>query len=267
MEYRILGPVEARTNGREVSLDGEKQRTVLAALLIARNGVLSDARLSDLLWGQRPPATLNAQIYTYVSRLRKSLGPGVNITRRAPGYTLHIGSAWFDLAEFEHQVRSGRAALVSGSYAESVRLLGAALALWRGPALANVTEHLAAEEGPRLEEAMINALEWRIEADLALGRHTRVLSELTRLVHEHPLHERFRAQLMTALYRCDRQAEALDLYNDGRRLFAEELGIDPGEMLREVHQAILTADPWLRVPNPQRVPVGSLAHNGSGHRR
>lgn len=253
MEFRILGPVEVLHNGEEVRLDGSKQRTVLAALLIARDRLVSDAEITGYLWGDRPPNTVNAQIYTYVSRLRKILGQHASITRRSPGYLLRIGSSRFDLAEFEEQALCGQAALLDGRYEEAARKLRSALALWRGPALINVAEHLGDAEGPQLEEVRIGALASRIDADLALGRHVPLLPELTRLVRRHPLQERFRAQLMTALYRCDRQADALVLYEQGRRMLSEELGIDPGSLLRGVHYAILTGAPELWAPQPTQM--------------
>ncbi|MFI9008441.1 BTAD domain-containing putative transcriptional regulator [Actinosynnema sp. NPDC053489] len=253
LEFRVLGPVEAHHDGQEVPLDGSKPRTVLTALLLADNGAVSDTQMSDFLWGDHPPATFNAQIYTYVSRLRKTLRGEVGITRRSRGYELRLGECAFDLREFEDQAAQGQTALAAGRYEEAARQLRAALRLWRGPALTGVSEHLADAEAPRLEEARIAALESRIEADLALGRHAQLLPELTRLVHQHPLQERFRAQLMTTFYRCDRQADALVLYEEGRRMLADELGIDPGSLLREVHLAILTADPVLA--SPRRVAV------------
>jgi DNA-binding SARP family transcriptional activator len=247
-EYRILGPVEVRNGGIEVPLDGAKQRTVLAALLISKGRFISDTDLSTLLWGSNPPATLNAQIYNYVSRLRKNLGSNTRITRRTPGYLMRIEMASFDLLDFEKLATSGQASLQARRYEDAGRLLRAALALWRGPALANVSEYLTNAEGPHIEEARISVIEGLIEADLAMGRHVQVLPELTKLIGQYPLRERFRAQLMTTLYRCDRQAEALALYEQSRRMLVDELGIEPGIRLREIHHAILTADPALRCP-------------------
>ena len=246
MEYRILGPVEVRDGGVDIPLDGAKQRTVLAALLIAQGRFVSDGELSALLWGDHPPATLNAQLYNYVSRLRKTLGRGATITRRSPGYLMRVGNASFDLPEFENLAVAGQAALLRRRYEEAAELLRSALALWRGPALANVSEHLTDAEGPRIEEARISVVESLVEADLAMGKHAEVLPALTRLVRQYPLRERFQAQLMTTLYRCDRQAEALALYERSRRMLADEMGIEPGARLREVYHAILTADPALR---------------------
>ncbi|MFC0435410.1 AfsR/SARP family transcriptional regulator [Kutzneria buriramensis] len=245
MEYRILGPVEVLDGGAGVTLDGTKQRTVLAALLISGDSLLADPKLSAALWGDRPPATLSAQLYTQVSRLRKALGGRASIIRHSSGYLMRLEGARLDLLEFENLAARGRAAQLAGRFDEAGRLLRAGLALWRGPALADVSEHLAAAEGPAIEEARLSVLESRIEADLVVGMHGRVLPELTRLVGQYPLRERFCAQLMTALYRGDRQAEALALYDRRRRMLAEELGIEPGPLLRQVHQAILTADPVL----------------------
>lgn len=248
MEYLILGPVEVRDRDTVTPLDGAKQRTVLAALLLADGRLLADAELSGLLWGARPPATFTAQIYNHVSRLRKTLGPGVGIVRRSPGYQLADGGGRLDLREFERLAAAGQNALRAGRHAEAGELIRRGLALWRGPALANVSEHLAAAEGPRLEEARCVALEGLVEAELALGRHDRVLPELTGLVARYPLRERFQALLMTTLYRCDRQAEALAVFDRSRRMLAEDLGLEPGRLLREVQRAILTADPALLAP-------------------
>ncbi len=248
MEYRILGPLDIQDGGLAVPLDGAKQRTVLAALLIAEGSLVSDTELSRLLWGEKPPATHSAQIYNHVSRLRKTLGSEVNITRCSPGYLMQIGNDSFDLREFEDLAMRGQSALLAGRFEDASRPLHHALSLWRGPALADVSEALALTEGPRIEERRISVVESRIEADLAIGKHTEVLPELTRLVEQYPLRERFRAQLMTTLYRCDRQAEALVLYDWSRKMLIEELGVEPGALLRQVHQAILTADPALHGP-------------------
>ncbi|WP_157641103.1 AfsR/SARP family transcriptional regulator [Longispora albida] len=258
MDFRILGPVEVWNNGEEIPLDGSKQRTVLAALLLAGGRMLSDSHLCALLWGENPPATFNAQLYTYVSRLRKYLGDGVNIVRRRPGYLIRIKPGELDSEEFDRLSRAGREALRLGRYAEAARQLGAALELWRGPALANVTEFLADTQSYRLEEARMVALECRIEADLALGRHVQLLSELTGLVAERPLHEGLRIQLMRALCDSDRQADALGVYQDGRRVLAEELGIDPGRALSEAYRAILSGGSTGLVPAQRRHEVVAL---------
>ncbi|CAL9516689.1 Regulatory protein AfsR [Streptomyces sp. enrichment culture] len=248
MEFRLLGPVEASDGTRLIALSGSKVHTVLAALLLARGRVVSDGRMSELLWGWSPPATMNAQIYTYISRLRKHLGPGVDLVRRQPGYQLVAADARVDVLEFERLERLGRAALEERRHPEAAGLLRRALDLWRGPALANVTPQLADAELPRLEEARTSCLEHRIEADLALGHHQQLVGELTGLVSEFPVRERLRAQLMTALYRCGRQAEALHVFHEGRHVLAEELGVDPGPDLTSTYQAVLSGE--LTAPAP-----------------
>jgi DNA-binding SARP family transcriptional activator len=256
MEYRVLGQVEVRHEGKQLPLYGAKQRTVLSALLLAGDRVVYDSQLGEHLWGRKAPATMNAQIYTYISRLRKTLGPHARIVRQSPGYLMQTGLSWLDLDEFTDQSQRGHAALDVGDYEQAVSLLDSALSLWRGPALANVSSHLAEAVRPQLEEARITALTGRFEAELALGRHALLVPRLTQLVREYPVQERFRVQLMTALYRCDRQADALALYEEGRRLLAGSLGVDPGARLREVMLAILNSDPKLLGLLRERSPAG-----------
>ncbi|WP_326770555.1 NB-ARC domain-containing protein (plasmid) [Streptomyces sp. NBC_01591] len=239
MDFRILGPVEARRDGDWIALSGSKVHTVLAAMLLAQGRVVSDSRLGALLWGWDPPVTASAQIYTYMSRLRKLLGGEVEIVRRQPGYVLRAPGARIDVVEFERLDRLGREALRERRYADAQALLTEALGWWRGPALSNATEFLLEAELPQLEEARMFALENRIEADLALGMHEQVTAELTGLVAEHPVRERLRAQLMTALYRCGRQADALQTYYEGRKVLVDQLGVDPGEALGATYQAVL----------------------------
>ncbi|MGW7368134.1 BTAD domain-containing putative transcriptional regulator [Streptomyces sp. NPDC054841] len=267
MEFQLLGPVEAREGTRRVALSGTKVHTVLATLLLARGRVVSDERLSSLLWGWEPPATRNAQIYTYVSRLRKLLGPSVELVRRSPGYQMVGEGLRIDAEEFEQLGRRGQAALQERRYGSAAELLRSALDLWQGPALANVTPFLAEAELPRMDEARITALEHRIEADLALARHAQLVPELTGIVREFPVRERLRGQLMTALYRSGRQADALHVYHEGRGVLAEELGVDPGAGLNAVYQAALTgelgrlpeqgdAPAQLGRPSPRRTAAG-----------
>ncbi|MGV9321382.1 BTAD domain-containing putative transcriptional regulator [Streptomyces sp. NPDC003660] len=242
MEFQLLGPVQARDGGRHVALSGTKVHTVLAVLLLARGRVVSDGRLSELLWGWHQPATWNAQIYTYISRLRKLLGPEVDLVRRQPGYQLVADGARVDIVEFERLERHGRRAMEERRLTQAAEALRQALDLWQGPALANVTPHLAEAELPQLEEARMSILEHRIEADLALGRHGRLTSELTGLVAEYPMRERLRAQLMAALYRSGRQTEALGVYHEGRAVLTEELGVDPGPDLAAAYQSLLSGE-------------------------
>jgi DNA-binding SARP family transcriptional activator len=239
MEFRVLGPVEVRDRGRRVPISGTKLHTVLAALLLARGEVVSDDRLSRLLWGWAPPVTVSAQLYTYVSRLRKILGDDILIDRRPPGYAMAIGNSSVDLIEFEELARAGREALSAQDHEKAGDLLRDALARWNGPPLANTTEHLAETEAPCLLEARAATLEHRIAADLALGRHEQITAELTGLVAEFPLRERVRCQLMTALCRSGRQADAIHLYHHGRAALAEELGVDPGEELQATYRSLL----------------------------
>ncbi|MEV8568348.1 BTAD domain-containing putative transcriptional regulator [Streptomyces sp. NPDC051322] len=250
MDFRILGPVEAWHGDDRVALSGSKVHTVLAALLLARGRVVSDSRLSSLLWGWDPPATANAQIYTYISRLRKHLGDEVEIVRQQPGYRFVTNSSRVDLHRFEAQAKEGRECLQRQQFERAGELLRSALDLWQGPALANVTEHLQDVELQPLEEARSRALENRIDADLALGRHEQIIAELTALVAEYPAHERLRAQLMTALYRCGRQSDALLAYHEGRKVLAEQLGVDPGAALDLTYQAVLGGELGQESPAP-----------------
>ncbi|MFI0979448.1 BTAD domain-containing putative transcriptional regulator [Streptomyces sp. NPDC021093] len=239
MEFRILGRVEARHEGRRILLSGVKQRTVLAALLLARGEVVSDRKLSLLLWGWDPPATVSAQLYTHVSRIRRLLGDPVSLTRVSPGYALDIGGSSFDVDAYERVNTAGCEALAEGDAGTASLLLREALSQWHGPPLANVTEQLADAEAPRLVESRLTTLENRIAADLERGTHQQLVAELTGLVREFPLRERLRGQLMTALAGTGRKGESLRLYEQGRRLLVEELGVDPGETLNAVYQSVL----------------------------
>jgi DNA-binding SARP family transcriptional activator len=239
LEFRILGPVEVHDRGGLLAVTGTKLHTVLAKLLLAEGRVVAGTELSALLWGCDPPVTWSAQIYTYVSRLRGLVAPAAQISRRPPGYLLRLGPATLDYHRFEVLVRHGRHALDGRQFAQAAGHYREALALWRGPALATVTEFMVLAEQPRLDEARVNALEERIAADLSLGGNARLVPELVRLVDAHPFREGFRAQLMTALYRADRQGEAITTYHRFRRLLAEELGVDPGPRLRETFQSVI----------------------------
>lgn len=234
MEFRILGPLEVVAEGRAVSLGGTRQRALLAVLLTRANQVVSTERLIDELWGERPPKEARNTVQFYVSQLRKVLGAD-RIETRAPGYAIRIERDELDLHRFERLVAEGGPALTE------------ALSLWRGPALADFAyEPFAQAEIARLEELRLAALEQRLEADLALGRHGELVGELEALVAEHPLRERLRGQLMLALYRSGRQAEALDVYRETRRVLVDELGIEPSPTLQELERSILRHDPGLQ---------------------
>ncbi|WP_158973302.1 AfsR/SARP family transcriptional regulator [Streptomyces griseus] len=242
LEFRLLGPVSVIREGAAVPLSGAKIHTVLAVLLLARGALVADSRLSALLWGDEPPPTSNAQIYTYVSRLRKTLGNHVRIIRKGPGYVFDAREAEVDLFSFERLDRLGRQALEEARYEEAGQLLGGALDCWSGQALENVTEHLLRFERPRLEFLWVQALERRIEADMSLGRHRSLVPELLSLVTRFPMDENLRAHLITALHRSDRQAEAVQVYGEGRRILDEQLGVVPGQQLSGAYLRMLRGE-------------------------
>jgi len=227
MNFRVLGPFEAAEDGRPAALGGPKQRAVLAILLLNRGTVLDRARLIDALWADAPPATADKTLQVYISNLRKALGDGLLVTS-GRGYLLDVGGAAVDLDRFEQLVADGTRLLADGDPEGAASALRRALALWRGLALADLAgEGLLVAEAARLEEARLAANETRIEAELALGWHAALVSELAALVAEHPLRERLREQLMLALYRSGRQAEALEAYREARSVLVGELGIEP----------------------------------------
>jgi DNA-binding SARP family transcriptional activator len=241
MEFRLLGPLEISREGEQLALGGSKQRSLLAILLLHANQVVSADRLTDELWGAEPPATAWKSIQVYVSRLRKELGARRLVTR-TPGYLLQVERSELDLARFEQLLGEASEADPVGA----ARMLREALELWRGPALADLAyEPFAQAEIMRLEELRFAALERRIDADLAIGRHAELVGELEALVAEHPLRERLRCQLMLALYRSGRQAEALGVYQAARSELSEGLGLEPGEELKQLERAILQQDPAL----------------------
>jgi DNA-binding SARP family transcriptional activator len=228
VEFRILGPLEVVENGKALDLGGQKQRALLAVLLLHAGEVVSGDRLIDALWAEEPPETGRKALQVYVSGLRKLLGRE-RIETRPPGYRLRLEQGELDLERFSALLEAGEARQ--------------ALSLWRGPALSDLAyEPFAQAEIARLEELRLACLEQRIDQDLAAGQHAALVGELEALVQEHPLSERLRAQLMLCLYRCDRQAEALEAYQAARAVLVEELGIEPGRPLRELHQAILNQD-------------------------
>jgi DNA-binding SARP family transcriptional activator/DNA-binding beta-propeller fold protein YncE len=261
MDFRILGPLEVLDGGRPVALGGSKQRALLALLLLNAGEVVSRDRLIDGLWGNAPPETAGTALQVHVSQLRKIVGREIIVTR-SPGYLIRVGEGELDLVHFERLVDAAR----GEEPAEASERLREALALWRGPPLADLDDlEFAHRESARLEERRLAAVEQRVDAELELGEHAALVPELDALVREHPLRERLRGQLMLALYRSGRAAEALDVYQNGRRLLAEELGLEPGEALKRLERAILEQDPELGADAPalparpaRAVPTGTV---------
>ncbi|MFC8429973.1 ABC transporter substrate-binding protein [Streptomyces sp. NPDC057253] len=266
-EFGILGPLRVLRSGAVLPLGGPRQRAVLALLVVELNQTVPTDRLIDEVWDGDPPDGAVTSVQTYVFHLRRVLeperargAPAELLVSRNRGYLLKADPLATDAARFEAGLREGREALEAGRYTEACRTLRTALALWRGDVLEDLGEHgFVRREAGRLTELRLAALEARIEADLALGRHTAVVGELEQLLAAHPLRERFSAQLMLALYRCGRQAEALACYQRLRERLRDELGLDPDESVRRVHQAILAHDPVAASP-PRRTMPGSPRH-------
>ena len=245
MDFRILGPLEVADGEHLVALGGGRQRALLALLVLNANEVVSADRLIDELWGEQVPESGRTALQVRVSQLRKAIGSnGGLIDTRAPGYILRLAPDELDLYRFERLVAEANEC----DPATAAARLREALALWRGPPLADLAyESFAQPAISRLEELRLLALERRIDADLDLGRHTEVIGELEALVAQYALRERLRAQLMLALYRSGRQADALGVYRSIRAALVEQLGIEPSTALRELEQAVLSQDPELEV--------------------
>jgi DNA-binding SARP family transcriptional activator/class 3 adenylate cyclase len=243
LDFRILGPLEVMKDGRPLALGGQKQRALLALLLLDAGRVVSVDRIVDALWGERPPRTAPTSLQNFVSHLRKVLGANVLVTQ-PPGYLLRIGREQLDLECFLALVDAARQ--LAGQ--ERAAKLRQALTLWRGPPLADFAfDAFAQSEIGRLEELRLGILEERIEAEIEAGAHAELVGELEVLVEEHPLREGLRRHLMLALYRSGRQAEALQVYHDARRVLVDELGIDPSRSLQQLHGSILRQDAELEV--------------------
>jgi DNA-binding SARP family transcriptional activator len=259
LEFRILGPLEVVGDHGPIRLGGPRQRATLAILLLNANRVVSIDRLGDDLYAGAPPVTAVTQVQRQISELRKALGPGSTIETRTPGYALLLAPEQLDLTRFEQATVAGTRALGRGDADASAQLLREALALWRGQPLADLADEPFARPAiERLEELRLDALGQRVEAELALGRDSEIVAELGQLVTEHPFRESFCRQLMLALYRSGRQAEALDVYRRTRQRLAEELGLEPNPVLRELERAILAQEVLLE-PQP-----GSTGHASGG---
>jgi DNA-binding SARP family transcriptional activator/tetratricopeptide (TPR) repeat protein len=248
MEFQLLGPLEARERGRPVDLGTPRVRTLLAALLLSANRVVSVDELVDRIWAGEPPANPRRTVQTNVARLRLALGDGAAdlVRTRERGYLIEVDQWQLDLLRFRALVEQAHP---GEDPVRRARLLAQALGLWRGEPLAGLpAESLARDEVPRLAEERLTAQEHLIEVRLDLGHHVELVSELTALTARYPLRERLWGHLMLALYRSSRQADALRVYRTLARHLAEDLGLDPGEELQRLHRAVLTADPSLSAP-------------------
>ncbi len=242
LDFRLLGPIEVGDGSTALPISGRNQRAVLALLLLHANRPLSTERLVDELWGETAPRTATASVQNAVSQLRKLVGVDRLLTKPA-GYVLVVGDDELDLVRFERLLAQARLAEPE----ERAAILAQALDLWRGSALADLElEAFAQEEIRRLEELRLTAIEERLDAEIELGRHREAIGELEALISRNPLRERPRAMLMLALYRSGRQADALQTFQDARRTLVEELGIEPGPELHDLHAAVLRQDRSLR---------------------
>ena len=265
--FRVLGPLEVAGRGEAVRIPAGRQQIILAALLLEINRVVGTDTLVDLIWDEDPPDTARTQIQICVSRLRKTLaaaGVHAPITTTPPGYLMQAAEDTVDLHMFGRQVARSRVLVKEGRTAEAAELLRRAAGIWRGPSLNGLPSDTLRAKGLRLDEERLTAVETHIQLELDLGRHHQLVGELGRLVDEHPLRERLRGQLMLALYRSGRQAEALDTYRANRAMLVEELGLEPGEALRLLETAILSGDPALNYDPPPAAPAAASAGPGRG---
>jgi DNA-binding SARP family transcriptional activator len=253
VQIKVLGPMEVSRDGRVIRLSGRGQRTLLAALALEHGRVVMVDRLIDILWDAAPPASARTRIHAHISAMRQIVGQATQrgtgpLLTAASGYALSSDGVHTDLASFSTLAADGRAASQSGRPAVASELFAAALALWRGPALADVTAPAIRAAARPLDESRLLTVEGKAEADLAIGRCDMVVAELSAWVPAQPLRERLRALLMTAFYRLGCRSDALSLYREGRQIMIAELGIEPSPQLRDLHQRILVDDYTLRRP-------------------
>jgi DNA-binding SARP family transcriptional activator len=248
-KLRLLGPIDVVVDGRSLDIGGQRQRVVLAMLSLNANRVTSVDQLVDAVWNGAPPPTARSQVHISISALRKlfvSAGHVDAIRTRPPGYALEVPSSQLDTEQFAYQLQLGGSHAEGGRLVEAAAALRSALALWRGPALDGVDSDVLRRNAALLDERRLSAIEELLRLDLELGRHEEVGAQLRALVGAHPLREKLHALLMLALYRCGRQAEALEAYRHARNTLVEEAGIDPGHELQTLERAILNRDPALR---------------------
>ncbi|EST38314.1 hypothetical protein N566_08120 [Streptomycetaceae bacterium MP113-05] len=259
--FRVLGPLQIRGTHGPLKVPPGRQELILAALLLETGRVVGTNYLVDLIWQNDPPETARTQVQICVSRLRKLLADAdgqVSITTRPPGYVLHTDAANVDSALFTGLVSRARRLGEQGTQEEAVELLKSAMTLWQGDCLSGMDSGPLANRARQLNEERLTACELRIQMELGLGRHDRLVGELQMLTHEHPLREKLRGQLMQALYWSGRQAEALEAFREGRILLAEELGLEPGRELRELESAIFADElPPPAGPESVRIPAGA----------
>jgi DNA-binding SARP family transcriptional activator/uncharacterized protein HemY len=264
MRLGILGPLlVADDGGNQITVAAARQRTLLAALVVRANRTVPVEELAELVWDTAPPGGAARTLRSYVMRLRHVVGPAVaaRIVTRDPGYRCEVAEAELDVLRFEALCRQGGAAVRARAWQQGRRLLAEALGLWRGAALEDIlSQSLRQECIAYLEQARLRAIEWRIEADLHLGRHEELIPELQALADRYPLREHGHAQLMLALYRCERPAEALAAFQRARRLLVQEVGIEPGPELRTLQEKILAGDAELTAPPQDDVPTTAAGH-------
>ncbi len=263
MEFRILGPVEVHGTGGRARLGGAKQVALMSALIVQANHVVPVDGLIEAAWGDDPLDAATAALHTSFSRLRRALndvepGGGERISTQSTGYLLRVEPGELDLDTFHEHVKHARAANTANQLDEAVNRFQAAMALWRGPALAGVTGRSAQGHANSINETRLTVTEEMLNVRLARGEHAALIADLNALISTHPLRERLRGQLLLALYRSGRQADALSAYQDVYRLLSDELGIQPGLQLRQLHEQILASDPALDVPSPTATPTVSL---------
>jgi DNA-binding SARP family transcriptional activator len=250
--FGLLGPLlVADVHGTVIRIPQAKQRIIMAALLLRANATVSAGQLGDALWEDKPPPNAPAVIRTYVARLRRSLGqPGTRLVSRPAGYAIEVREPGeFDLGEVERLRAESREAAETGQWERAGAAAGTALNLWRGTPLEDIpSAALRLSAGEWLGEVRLQLAAVRVDAELHLGRERYVLAEIRQLAREHPLREHVQAQLMLAYYRCGRQAEALEVFRRVRASLVDELGVEPGTELSELHRRILAADPALSAP-------------------